>query len=160
MGMAPATTFCPNPACPARGQTGHGNLGIHSRKEQRLICTQCRQTFTTTKGTAFYRLRTPAETVSLVLTLLAQGCPLQAIVVALGFDERTVAAGGARAGRQAQAVQDHLVEQPRALGQVQAAESRVKPQGKISWRALALTVGTRLGLAGEVSEPRDLGLVR
>jgi transposase-like protein len=160
MDMDLATVFCPNLDCPARGQTGQGNIGIHSRKEQRLICKQCRKTFTATKGTAFYRLRTPTETVSLVLTLLAHGCPLQAIVVAFGFDERTVAAWFARAGRQAQAVQEHWVEQPRALGQVQADEIRVKQQGQISWRALAMTVGTRRWLAGEVSEQRDLGLVR
>jgi transposase-like protein/IS1 family transposase len=156
----PTQAFCPNLDCPARGQTRKGNIGIHSRKEQRLICRQCHKTFAATTGTAFYRLRTPAETVSLVLTLMAHGCPLQAIVVAFGFDERTVAAWFARAGRQAQAVQEHVVEQPRALGQVQADEIRVKQQGKISWMALAMTVGTRLWLAGEVSEQRDLGLVR
>ena len=33
--MDPTTTFCPNVACPARGQTGQGNIGIHSRKEKR-----------------------------------------------------------------------------------------------------------------------------
>lgn len=158
--MDPTQAFCPNLKCPARGQTGQGNIGIHSRKEQRLICTQCHQTFAATTGTAFYRLRTPAETVSLVLTLMAHGCPLQAIVAAFGFDERTVAAWFARAGRQAQAVQEQVVEQPRDLGQVQADEIRVKQQGKISWMALAMTVGTRLWLAGEVSEHRDLGLVR
>jgi transposase-like protein/IS1 family transposase len=155
-----AHTFCPNLDCPARGQTGQGNIGMHSRKDHRFICKQCRKPFTATKGTAFYRLRTPAETVSLVLTLMAHGCPLQAIVVAFGFDERTVAAWFARAGRQAQAVQEHVGEQPRDLGQVQADEIRVKQQGKISWRALAMSVGTRLWLAGEVSEQRDLGLIR
>src|SRR5947207_4105358 len=36
-------------------------------------------------------LRTSAETVVLVVTLLAHGCPVQAIVAAFGFDERTVA---------------------------------------------------------------------
>ena len=158
--MDRAHTFCPNLDCPARGQIGQGHIGIHLRKEQPLICTQCRHTSTVTNGTTFYRLRTPAQTVSLVLTLLAHGCPLQAIVVAFGFDERTVAAGFARAGRQSQAVQEHLVEQPRELGQVQADEMRVKQQGKISWMALARTVGTRLWLAGEVSEQRDLGLIR
>src|SRR2546422_6357464 len=35
--MDPATTCCPNLACPARGQTGQGNIGIHSRKEKRFI---------------------------------------------------------------------------------------------------------------------------
>ena len=36
--MDPTTVFCPNLACPARGQTGQGNIGIHSQKEQRFIC--------------------------------------------------------------------------------------------------------------------------
>ena len=158
--MDPTTTFCPNMACPARGQTGQGNIGIHSRKDRRFICTQCRKTFAATYGTVFYRLRTAGDLVALILTLLAHGCPVQAIVVAFGFDERTVAAWGARAGRQGQAVQEHLVEQPRDLGQVQADEIRVKSQGGIVWMALAMMVSTRLWLAGEVSEQRDMPLIR
>ena len=158
--MDPAATFCPNLACPARGQTGQGNIGIHSRTEKRFICTECRMTFAATKGTALYRLRTASETVSLVVTLLAHGCPVQAIVAAFGFDARTVAAWWTRAGRQGQAVQEHLVEQPRDLGQVQADEIRVKKQGGIVWMALAMMVTTRLWLAGEVSEQRDMTLIR
>ena len=111
------------------------------------MCTECHKTFSATKGTALYRLRTSAETVSLVVTLMAHGCPLQAIVVAFGYDERTVACWLARAGGQGQAVQEHLVEQPRDLGQVQADEIRVKTQGGIVWMALAMMVSTRLWLA-------------
>ena len=103
--MNPTTVFCPNLACPARGQTGQGTSGIHSQKEKRCICTACRKTFTTTKGTALYRLRTSSETVTRVVTLRAHGCPLQAIVVAFGIDERTVAAWLRRAGIQGQAIQ-------------------------------------------------------
>jgi transposase-like protein len=158
--MDPATTFCPRLACPARGQTGQGNIGIHSRKDKRFLCTACHKTFSATKGTAFYRLRTAAETVTLVVTLLAHGCPPQAIVVAFGFDERTVASWMARGGVQGQAVQEHLVEQPRDLGQVQADEIRVKKQGGIVWMALAMMISTRLWLAGEVSEHRDMPLIR
>src|SRR5213594_4942560 len=160
MDMDLATVFCPNPDCPARGQTGQGNIGLHSRQEQRYVCHACADTFTATKGTALYRLRTPAETVALVLTLLAHGCPLQAIVVAFGFDERTVAAWWARSGRQGQAVQEYLVEQPRDLGHVQADELRVKKQGGIVWMAMAMMVKTRLWLGGEVSEHRDMTLNR
>jgi transposase-like protein len=158
--MDPATTFCPRLACPARGQTGQGNIGIHSRKDKRFLCTACHKTFSATKGTAFYRLRTAAEPVTLVVTLLAHGCPPQAIVVAFGFDERTVASWMARGGVQGQAVQEHLVEQPRDLGQVQADEIRVKKQGGIVWMALAMMISTRLWLAGEVSEHRDMPLIR
>jgi len=41
----------------------------------------------------------------------------------------------ARGGVQGQAVQEHLVEQPRDLGQVQAMSIRVKKQGALSWMA-------------------------
>jgi IS1 family transposase len=98
--------------------------------------------------------------VSLVVTLLAHGCPLQAIVVAFGSDERTGAGWVARGGAQGQAVQEHLVEQPRDLGQAQADEIRVKKQGGIVWMALAMMVCTRLWLGGEVSEQRDRPLIR
>ena len=158
--MDPATVFCPNLECPARGQTGAGNIGIQARKHRRFICTQCGKTFTATHGPVFYRLRTSADLVVLIVTLLAHGCPVQAIVAAFGFDERTVAAWGARAGRQRRAVHTHLVEQPRDLGQVQADEIRVKRQGGIVWMALAMMGKTRLGLAGEVSEQRDMTLIR
>src|SRR5712692_9541699 len=56
--MDPARTFCPNMACPARGQTGQGNIGIHSCKDKRFICTACRKTFSATQGTA---LLSPAD---------------------------------------------------------------------------------------------------
>ena len=158
--MDPTTAFCPDWSRHARGQIGRGNIGIHSRKEQRFICHECHKTFSATKGTAFYRLRTAAETVSLVVTLLAHGCPVQAIVAAFGFDERTVADWWARSGRQGQAVHEYLVEQPRDLGQVQADELRVKKQGGIVWMALAMMITTRLWLGGEVSEQRDMPLIR
>jgi hypothetical protein len=137
-----------------------GNIGIHSQKEQRCICHECHKTFSATTGTAYYRLRTAVETVSLVVTLLAHGCPVQAIVAAFGFDERTVADWWARSGRQGQAIQEYLVEQPRDLGQVQADELRIKKQGGIVWMALAMMVKTRLWLGGEVSAQRDLPLIR
>lgn len=59
--MDPTTTFCPHRGCPARGRRGQGTIGIHSRQAKRFICRQCHKTFTVTKGTVFYRLRTSAE---------------------------------------------------------------------------------------------------
>jgi transposase-like protein len=158
--MDPTAICCPNLACPARGQTGQGNMRLHSCKDQRFLCTECHKTCSATKGTACSRLRTSAETVSLVVTLMAHGCPLQASVVAFGSDERTVACWLVRAGVQGQAVQEHLVEQPRDVGQVQADESRVKIQGGLVWMALAMMIKTRLWLAGEGSEHRDMTLMR
>src|SRR2546426_3447530 len=124
MVMDPTTTFCPNLACPARGQIGQGNIGIHAQRDRRFMCTQCHKTFSATKGTVFYRLRTAAETVALVMTLLAHGCPVAAIVAAVGFDERTVADWGGRSGRQGQARPGGLVGEPRDCGHGPAGEIR------------------------------------
>src|SRR4051812_9145843 len=90
---------------------------------------------------------------------MAHGCPRQAIVVAFGDDERTVACWLTRAGVQGQAVQAHLVEQPRALDQVHADAIRVKTHGGLGWMALGLRVSPRLWLAGAVSPHRDLALM-
>jgi hypothetical protein len=43
---------------------------------------------------------------------------------------------------------------------VPAYEIRIKTQGAIMWMALAMMVKTRLWLAGEVIEPRDMRLIR
>src|SRR5713101_7932389 len=37
MVMDPTTTFCPNLACPARGQIGQGNMGIHAQRDRRFM---------------------------------------------------------------------------------------------------------------------------
>ncbi len=96
----------------------------------------------------------------LVVILLAYGCPPQAIVAAFGWDERTVQRVQTAAGEHCQAVHEHLVEQPRDLGQVQADEIWVKAQGLILWLALAVQVQTRLWLGAAVSERRDRKLLQ
>lgn len=150
---------CPNLDCPARGQVGRGNIRVHSQKERRYICHQCHKTFSETKGTPLYRLRLDWNVITLVLTLLAHGCPLQAIVVAFGLDERTVADWQRRAGRHGEKVHEHLVQRPRDLGQVQVDEIRVKQQGQIVWLAMAIQVATRLWLGAVAREHRDEALL-
>ncbi len=108
--MDPQSVFCPNEHCTARGLRGQGTIRIPSYKEGRYRCTRCRGTFSATTGTTFWRLRTPAPVVTTVVTLLAHGCPRQAIVAAFGLDERTVASWQQRAGAHCQRVQTHLVQ--------------------------------------------------
>jgi transposase-like protein len=158
--MDPQTVFCPNLACPARGQIGKGNIVIHSRKDRRYKCNECGKTFAETKGTVFYRLRKSQDLVVIVVTLLAYGCPIQAIVMAFGLDERTVMSWQSRSGKHCQQVHEHLVEHPRDLGQVQADEIRGKMQGLIVWMAMAIQVQTRLWLGGVVSQCRNKHLMR
>jgi len=96
--MDPSKQFCHNPECNARGKVGKGNIVIHSQKERRYKCTECGKTFVETKDTPFYRLKKPKDIVVIVITLLTYGCPLQAIVAAFGFDERTVVDWWKKAG--------------------------------------------------------------
>ena len=80
--MHPTTVCCPTLACPARGHTGQGTIGIHSRQAKRCLCPACPKTCSATTGTALSRLRTAAETVPRVVTVLAHGCLPHAIVAA------------------------------------------------------------------------------
>lgn len=153
--METSGVFCPNQACPARGQANQGNIRVHSQQAHRYRCTVCRKTFAATTGTPFYRLHQRPEVLVQVVTLLAYGCPPAAIVAAFGLDERTVAAWHHRAGQHSERVQQGLVEQPHALGHVQADELRIKKQGGVVWIALALAVTSRLWLGAVVQVSRD-----
>ncbi len=157
--MNTSLQFCPNLMCSARGQTGQGNITIHDRKRQRYRCGTCGHTFSARRGTMLEGLRKPTDLIVIVVTLLAYGCPIQAIVHAYGLDERTVASWRDRAGEHCQQVHQRLVEQGKLdLVHVQADEIRVKGRGMIAWMGLAMMVSTRLWLGGAVSLTRDSSL--
>jgi len=157
--MEPSEQFCPNSTCCARGQIGQGNSAVHDRKRQRYRCKICKHTFSARRGTLFEGLRTSTELVVIVVTLLAFGCPVQAIVQAYGLDERTVASWRERAGKQCQRVHEAIIEQGQLdLIHVQADEIRVKARGMVVWMGLAMMVSTRLWLGGVVSRTRDSSL--
>ena len=83
--MNAARQFCPNQECKARGQIGQGNIVSHVRKPPRYRCKTCGKTFSAKEGTLFAGLRKPMEVIVMVVTLLAYGCPIQAIVHAFGL---------------------------------------------------------------------------
>ena len=159
--MDPRGVFCANPDCPDRGAPDKGNIKAHSRKERRFRCTTCKKTFAATTGTPFYRLHEDRSLLVCVVTLLAHGCPLPAVVAAFGLDERTVAAWQAKAGSHCQAVhQHHLKAEKVDLRHVQADELYAKRQGGRSWVAMAMAVPSRLWLGGVVSPIRDMALIQ
>jgi transposase-like protein len=90
--MNPREQFCPNMDCTARGQVGQGNITIHSQKKRRYKCQVCGKTFSETRGTALYRVKKDRWLYVTVMTLLAYGCPVIAIVLAFGLDDETVRA--------------------------------------------------------------------
>jgi transposase-like protein len=157
----PHDQSCHNKDCRAYGREGEGHIVIHGKKERRYRCKRCSRTFSATKGTALYRMRKPKELMFTVVTLLAHGCPLRAIVAAFGLDERTVARWEREAGMHCRRVHEHVVEAGRVqLGQVQADELRVRVVGGVMWLAGALAVESRLWLGGVVSVSRDRDLIR
>jgi hypothetical protein len=145
----------------AYGRLGEGPVVIHSQKERRYRCKRCGRTFSETQGTALYRVHKPKGLVLAVVTLLAYGCPVQAIVAAFGLDERTVARWQKECGLQCRRVHEHLIEAGKvALLQAQADEIRVKAVGEIYWLASAMEVRSRLWLGGALSRHRDVQLIR
>jgi transposase-like protein/IS1 family transposase len=157
--MDASKQFCPNEACSARGKIGEGNIRIHSYQPQRYRCRTCQKTFSARRGTMMEGLRSPGELVVIVVTLLAYGCPLQAIVRAYGLDERTVADWQRRAGEHCQHVHQAIVEQGQVQSHhVQADEIRARGRKLVIWMAMAIDASSRLWLAGVVSLQRDRAL--
>jgi transposase-like protein/IS1 family transposase len=159
--MNPQAQFCHNPRCWAHGRAGEGHIVIHSPRERRYRCKRCAKTFSATRGTALYRAHKPEAAIVQVVTLLAHGCPPQAIVAAFGWDERTVARYQREAGAQCRRVHERLVQAGRVvLDQVQADELRVRVVGGVVWLAMAVAVTSRLWLGGVVRAQRDGALIR
>lgn len=156
--MNPQAQFCQNSACSASGKRGQGNIVRYG--QGRYKCKACGKTFSATKGTALYGIKKSHEVFGLVITLLAYGCPVQAIVMAFGLDERTVRGWLQRAGTHCKEVHEHLMAAHAVdLGQVQADEIKVKMQRRSVWMALAMTVQSRFWLAGAISPKRDRDLI-
>ncbi len=157
--MNPSEQFCPNETCLARGKVGEGNIRIHDHTRQGYRCWHCKCTFSARRGTMLEGLRKPTDLIVVVVTLLAYGCPVQAIVHAYDLDERTIARWRDRAGKHCQQVHHALIEQGNLnLVHVQADEIRVKGRSLIAWMGFSMMVSTRLWLGGAVSPSRDTAL--
>lgn len=147
-----------NMICPDCGE--EERIGVHSYEERRCKCHECGGTFAETKGSIFYKLHYPVWVVVLVLTLLAYGCPVQAIVVAFFIDERTVTTWQKKGASFVKRVQEAVVcDGDVDLSQVQQDELCVTAQGGKVWVATAMDVFTRLFIWGEVSTKRDKKLI-
>jgi transposase-like protein/IS1 family transposase len=151
--------FCPNEECMSRGQIEQGNIVSHGSKRPRYKCKTCGKTFSIRAGTALEGIRKPEDEYVKVITLLAYGTSIQAIVHAFKLDERTVAKWRDRAGIHCESVHKEKVERGLLdLIHVQADEIWVKMRGAVLWVALAIMVPTRLWIAVEVSKKRDSNL--
>lgn len=154
--MNPQEQLCPN--CGAKGKDNL--IGIHSQKDRRYRCKQCQKTFGERVGTAYYGIKKEEALFTIVITLLAYGCPPQAIVQAYGLDRRTVRRWFHKAGRHTQRFHARTVWcQKWDLLHVQADEIKVRVQGGVMWMTLAIMVSTRLWLGGAVDELRSKAMI-
>src|SRR3712207_7883792 len=91
--LASAGTFCPNEECHHYATVDEGNLikfGKSRQGVQRYHCKDCGTTFTATRGTLFYRKRTPVKDILETLALLAEGVRISSLSRAKGFKEDTI----------------------------------------------------------------------
>src|SRR5262249_233474 len=159
--MDPKGVFCATPDCADRGVSGNGNIKVHSHQDRRFRCTSCGKPFAATKGTPFYRLHKDQTLFLCVVTLLAHGCPLPAVVTAFGLDERTVADWQRKAGIHCSRVHGHHLETHELdLAHVQADELYAKRQSGRSWMAMAMAVPSRRWLGGVLSPVRNMALIQ
>ena len=115
--LAKAGEFCPNEACrkylklednaakPNIIKAGKTKAGV-----QRYECKTCRQTFTETKGTLFYRKQTPASEILETLALLAEGSRVSSLTRVKGIKEDTILSWMREAADHADRVNDALLK--------------------------------------------------
>jgi len=135
----------------------HAYKSRQDRTPTRYHCAACDRTFSARRCTPFYRLHHPAALMAVVLTLLAHGCPIPAVVRALGLDERTVRAWLRTAGAHAATFHEQRLAEAGGVeaAHVQADEICVRVRGGRIWLAQAVEVGSRFWLGGVVARRRD-----
>jgi transposase-like protein/IS1 family transposase len=146
--------YCPNPGCLDKYGVGKGNIISHGQKRKRCKCTTCGKTFAYSRGTPFFGLRSEASQIICVVTLVAYGCPIPAIVAAFERDERTIAHWLQRAGVHAGEFH-HQQIRGLDLRQVQVDEFWVRMQHQVMWVAMAIAVASRLWLGAVCRPKRD-----
>jgi transposase-like protein len=109
----PDDVYCANPDCALFGQVATRQLERHAycgpQRTVHYLCRACGKTFTETKGTFFYRLRTPRHKVLQALAMVAEQGGIRATGRAMGVDKDTIQRWVDRAGRHVQEVSAYLI---------------------------------------------------
>ena len=108
--------FCPNEVCSKysklqekKSKRNIKKYGFTPGGVQRYQCLTCKQTFTATKGTIFYRRRTPAVEILETLAFLAKGVRISTLSRVKGFKEDTILDWLTEAAEHVEAVEDMLL---------------------------------------------------
>lgn len=114
--LAQVGEFCPNPECPDYGKSPGASIikfGKTKAGRQRFRCHCCGRTFTETKGTLFYRRRTPAPEIIESLAFIAEGSRVSSVARVKAHKEDTILAWIRGAGAQAEAIEAALLQDHR-----------------------------------------------
>ncbi len=126
--------FCPKPDCSEYGELDKRNIikfGKTQAGRQRYRCHSCEGTFTETKGTIFYRKRTPDREIVEALALIAEGSRVSSVARVKGHKEDTIVAWVRDAAQHAQAIEAELLKNFRIeRGQLDAMWSYVGNKGE------------------------------
>ena len=108
--------YCPNESCPDYGRLQEENqqqtiskYGKTKNGTQRYQCTSCKKTFTATKGTIFYRRRTPVKEILEALAMIAEGMRISSVSRVKGYKEETISDWLKEAGDHAEKVEAVLL---------------------------------------------------
>ena len=129
--------FCLNPDCDDYGklqsedQTNIIRFGKTKAGRQRHKCKTCNCTFVETKGTIFYRRRTPEDKIIDVLTLIAEDSRISSLARAKGHKEETIIDWIRAAGQHAERVEEMLLAEHRIeRGQLDGLWAYVRNKGE------------------------------
>jgi IS1 family transposase/transposase-like protein len=106
---------CPNPDCAHYRLINHGNISAistylsQSGTRRIFRCRQCEGTFSETRDTVFFDLRSPEEKVMMALKMLLVKVALSDIGFVLGVTEETVLEWLRRAAQKAHEINAHLL---------------------------------------------------
>jgi len=95
------------------------------------MCKTCKATFTETKGTLFYRRRTPDEEIIDTLAHIAEGNRISSLARTKGHKEDTIIDWIREAGKHAEAIEEVLLAEYRLTrGQIDGLWAYVGNKGE------------------------------
>jgi transposase-like protein len=113
--LAQVGDFCPNADCADYGkrqsedQTNIIKFGKTKAGRQRFQCKTCDSTFVETKGTIFYRRRTPEDEIIETLAFIAEGSRISSAARVKGHKKDTIIDWIQDAGDHAEAIEEVLL---------------------------------------------------
>jgi transposase-like protein len=135
--LAQSGDFCPNQGCPEYGQLQTDQqqnikkAGKTARGIQRYQCKTCGKTFTATRGTIFYRKRTPEHEILETLAFLAEGSRISTLARVKGHKEDTILQWLREAAQHAEQLEEVLMAEFRVeRGQLDALWAYVGNKGE------------------------------